>query len=70
MVKGFNAQGVILYSLIFCDTFAYDFVLFKKRLEEAQIPVLLLTLEHPSLGIEQARTRIEAFLEMIAHKVS
>ena len=70
MVKGFNAQGVILYSLIFCDTLAYDFVLFKKRLEEAQIPVLLLTLEHPSLGIEQARTRIEAFLEMIAHKVS
>lgn len=68
MVKGFKAQGVILYSLIFCDTFAYDFVMFKKRLEEAQIPVLLLTLEHPSLGIEQVRTRIEAFLEMINRK--
>jgi benzoyl-CoA reductase subunit C len=68
MVELFDAQGVILYSLIFCDTFAYDFVLFKKKLEEAQIPVLLITLEHPSLGIEQSRTRIEAFLEMIAQK--
>jgi bzd-type benzoyl-CoA reductase N subunit len=65
MVKEFSAQGVILYSLIFCDTFAYDFVLFKKKLEEARIPVLLLTLEHPSLGVGQVRTRIEAFLEML-----
>jgi len=65
MVKEFAAQGVILYNLIFCDTFAYDQVYFKKRLEELHIPVLTLTLEQPLQARGQVRTRIEAFLEML-----
>lgn len=68
MVKELDAQGVILYGLMFCDTFAYDFPSHKERLEEAGIPVLQLTTEYSSLALGQLKTQIEAFIEMITPK--
>lgn len=65
MVKEFDAQGVILYGLIFCDTFGYDFVEHRKQLSEAGIPVLQLEVDYSSAGLGQLRTRVQAFLEMI-----
>ncbi|MBI2876944.1 MAG: 2-hydroxyacyl-CoA dehydratase [Candidatus Tectomicrobia bacterium] len=65
MVKEFDAQGVILYGLIFCDTFGYDFVEHRKQLEEAGIPVLQLETDYSSQALGQLKTRIQAFLEMI-----
>lgn len=66
MVKQFDAQGVILYGLMFCDTFGYDFVAQKKSLEEAGIPVLQLELDYSSPAWAQMKTRVEAFLEVVA----
>ena len=65
MVEEYKVNGVILYGLMFCDTFQYDFVGQRKRLGEKNIPVLEVELEQPSLGLGQLRTRIEAFLEML-----
>lgn len=65
MVKEFDAQGVILYGLIFCDTFGYDFVEHRKQLSEAGIPVLQLEVDYSSAGLGQLKTRVQAFLEMI-----
>ena len=65
MVEEYKVNGVILYGLMFCDTFQYDFVGQRKRLADKNIPVLEVELEQPSLGLGQLRTRIEAFLEML-----
>jgi len=65
MIEEYRVDGVILYGLMFCDTFQYDFVGQRKRLEEKNIPVLEVELEHPSLGLGQLKTRIQAFLEML-----
>ena len=65
MIEEYRVDGVILYGLMFCDTFQYDFVGQRKRLEEKNIPVLEVELEHPSLELGQLKTRIQAFLEML-----
>jgi benzoyl-CoA reductase subunit C len=65
MIEEYRVDGVILYGLMFCDTFQYDFVGQRKRLEEKNIPVLEVELEHPSLGLGQLKTRIQAFMEML-----
>lgn len=65
MIEEYRVDGVILYGLMFCDTFQYDFVGQRERLAEKNIPVLEVELEHPSLGLGQLKTRIQAFLEML-----
>jgi benzoyl-CoA reductase subunit C len=65
MIEEYRVDGVILYGLMFCDTFQYDFVGQRKRLAEKNIPVLEVELEHPSLGLGQLKTRIQAFMEML-----
>ncbi|MFH1625540.1 MAG: 2-hydroxyacyl-CoA dehydratase family protein [Pseudomonadota bacterium] len=65
MVEEYAVDGVVLFGLMFCDTFHYDFVGQSKRLKEKNIPVLEVELEHPSLGLGQLKTRIQAFLEML-----
>ncbi|MDY7031103.1 MAG: 2-hydroxyacyl-CoA dehydratase family protein [Thermodesulfobacteriota bacterium] len=65
LIEEYKVDGVILYGLMFCDTFQYDFVGQRKRLEEKDIPVLEVEIEHPSLGLGQLETRVQAFLEML-----
>ena len=65
MVEEYAVDGVILFGLLFCDTFHYDFVTQRKGLKERNIPVLEVELESPSLGLGQLKTRIQAFLEML-----
>ena len=65
MIEDYKVDGVILYGLMYCDTFQYDFVGQKNRLKEKNIPVIEVELEHPSSGLGQLRTRIQAFLEML-----
>ncbi len=51
----------------FCDLFLTEFPVLKSHLEGQGIPVLLLELEDEAIS-GQHRTRVEAFLEMIAQR--
>jgi len=65
LAKERGAQGIIYHSLKFCDFYHYESVLLHRRLAELEIPVLFLETEYRPGGMEQLRTRIQAFLEMI-----
>jgi len=66
MVKTFNVEGVIIFSLKFCDVHSFDAPLLAEELREKEgLPVLHLEWEHSLSGIAQLRTRIEAFVEML-----
>lgn len=65
LVKEFNIKGVINHILKFCDPYIAHRIKFKTDLQEADIPVLELERDY-STSLEQLKTRIGAFLEMIA----
>ena len=68
MIKEYAIDGVIFYTLQFCDTHGLNATLDAKRLEYLGIPSLELKVELPQLGVGQLRTRIQAFIEMIESK--
>lgn len=66
MVKLFNVEGAIIFSLKFCDVHSFDAPLLAEELRQNEgLPVLCLEWEHSLSGIAQLRTRIEAFIEML-----
>jgi benzoyl-CoA reductase/2-hydroxyglutaryl-CoA dehydratase subunit BcrC/BadD/HgdB len=65
LVRECRAQGVVYHALKFCDTSLYDYALLRSRFIEAGIPMLYLETEYRDAGLEQARTRIQAFLELL-----
>ncbi len=60
-----NVDGVIYYSLKFCDTALYDVPALKKILNESNINVLFIEGDCTLGSFGQLKTRIEAFAEMI-----
>ena len=65
LVKEFKAKGVINHMLKFCDPYIAHRIKFKTSLQKADIPVLELERDYATSS-EQLKTRIGAFLEMIA----
>lgn len=65
MAKEAGAQGIIYHALKFCDSTLYEYSLFRECAAEAGIPLLCLETEYRDAGLEQGRTRIQAFLEML-----
>jgi len=64
LVKEKKADGVVFVLQKFCDPHAFDYAMLKETLDAADVPHLLLELEHtPAVG--QLRTRLEAFLEIL-----
>jgi benzoyl-CoA reductase/2-hydroxyglutaryl-CoA dehydratase subunit BcrC/BadD/HgdB len=60
-----GASGVIGQTLKFCDPYLDRLPAVREKLREAGIPLLLLEGDCSLRSIEQQRTRIEAFIEMI-----
>lgn len=60
-----EAGGVVYVSQKFCDAFLYDFPYFKARLAADGLRVMLLELDASQGSLGQARTRLQAFLEML-----
>jgi bcr-type benzoyl-CoA reductase subunit C len=67
-VEHTGAQGVIFWHLKFCEVYNFDYPDQKKRLEEKNIPHLLLETELQMTSLEQLRTRLQAFMEMLGRK--
>jgi len=64
-VKEYNADGVILYTLSFCQPYDIEAIGLEKELKKTGIPVLSINTDYSSEDVNQLKTRIEAFLEML-----
>jgi len=58
-------DGVIIYTLKYCDPIIYHGGFLKKLLKESNIPTLIIDDDYTLSSKEQIRTRIEAFMEML-----
>lgn len=63
-VKETAADGVLFCMTKFCDPEEFDYPIFKKRLDAENIPHLYIETDLEMETDEQARTRIQAFVEM------
>lgn len=68
LVKENQADGVIVMMMKFCDPEEYDYPYIKTDMEEAGIPLLHVEIEQQMDTIEQIRTRLQAFSEMLQDK--
>ncbi|WP_446898559.1 2-hydroxyacyl-CoA dehydratase subunit D [Clostridium sp. LBM24168] len=65
LVKKNGADGVIVSMIKFCDPEEFDYPVYKEQLDEKEIPVLYIEIDQQDMNSEQARTRIQAFKEML-----
>jgi benzoyl-CoA reductase/2-hydroxyglutaryl-CoA dehydratase subunit BcrC/BadD/HgdB len=68
-VKETRAQGVIYYVVRGCILYAMEYTRIKKALDKLHIPVYYLDTEYTREDVGQMKTRVEAFLEMLAARV-
>ncbi len=65
MVKEYNADGLIFYTLNFCQPYDVEATILEKELKKEGVPLLSIATDYSTEDNEQLSTRIEAFLEMI-----
>jgi len=65
MARDLNADGVIQYSLMFCQPYANETIKVGKRLDKETIPSLAVETDYSMEDVEQLKTRVEAFVEMV-----
>jgi benzoyl-CoA reductase/2-hydroxyglutaryl-CoA dehydratase subunit BcrC/BadD/HgdB len=65
MAKDLKVKGVIHFALNFCQPYAIEAFKVGKALEEAGIPMLGIETDYSMEDVEQLKTRVEAFLEMV-----
>lgn len=65
MVTDYQVQGVIHYCLQFCQPYQMEAMLVERELEAAGIPLLRVDTDYGQEDVEQLKTRVEAFLEML-----
>jgi benzoyl-CoA reductase/2-hydroxyglutaryl-CoA dehydratase subunit BcrC/BadD/HgdB len=65
LIKDFNVSGVIWYELLCCETYDAEAYLFAQRMEENNIPMLVLESDYTTAATGQLKTRIEAFIEIL-----
>lgn len=68
MVKKYDADGVIVLMLKFCDPEEYDYPFIKKDLDDAGISSLYVEIEQQMDSLEQIRTRLQAFQEILVQR--
>ena len=64
-IREWKAQGVILYTIRFCDTYQLDAPEMKDYIQSLGLPVLFLEDTYVTSPTGQWKTRVEAFLETI-----
>jgi benzoyl-CoA reductase subunit C len=65
-----NAAGVIILMAKFCEPHMYYYPEIKEAFERHGIAHLLMETEHESMPLEQFKTRIETFLEIIKRRAA
>lgn len=65
MVKETGADAIILCMMKFCDPEEFDYPILDVQFEKAGIPMLYLEIDQQMQSLEQARTRIQGFNEIL-----
>ncbi len=65
LARELKAQGVIQYSLMFCQPYGHEALKVGKRLQAEGIPGLAIETDYSMEDVEQLKTRVEAFVEML-----
>jgi benzoyl-CoA reductase/2-hydroxyglutaryl-CoA dehydratase subunit BcrC/BadD/HgdB len=66
IVKDYAVEGIIYYSLKYCDNWRTEFPILKDYLQkELKTPLLLIESDYSPSDVGTIRTKIEAFIEMI-----
>ncbi len=65
MARDLKADGVIHYGLSFCQPYAIEAFKVEKALTAADIPLLSIETDYSMEDVEQLKTRVEAFVEML-----
>ncbi len=65
-IEDFRVNGVILFIYKYCDPYGFEVPAIKSFIETAGTPVLYIEDEYNTSSLGRVKTRIEAFLEMIA----
>jgi len=68
MAKELNVDGVIHYSLMFCQPYANEALKIEKILKKNEIPMLSIETDYSMDDLEQLKTRVGAFVEMIGSR--
>jgi benzoyl-CoA reductase/2-hydroxyglutaryl-CoA dehydratase subunit BcrC/BadD/HgdB len=69
MIDESRVDGVIFYTMKFCDPFLFDVPLLKERLAARGIPTLSLEGDYTPGTLGRVKTRVEAFTEMLRQDV-
>jgi len=67
IAEEYSADGVIIESIKFCDTWGLESAALTDQLRAKGIPVLRVEREYRQSGEGQLRTRVQAFIESIDH---
>jgi benzoyl-CoA reductase/2-hydroxyglutaryl-CoA dehydratase subunit BcrC/BadD/HgdB len=65
MARDLEVKGVIHFALNFCQPYAIEALKVGRALEAAGLPMLALETDYSMEDVEQLKTRVEAFLEMV-----
>jgi benzoyl-CoA reductase/2-hydroxyglutaryl-CoA dehydratase subunit BcrC/BadD/HgdB len=65
LFKDYKVEGVVLYTLSFCQPYEIEAMAIQNLLKKENIPVLSITTDYSSEDVGQLKTRIDAFIEMI-----
>jgi len=68
LINEFNIDGVVYHSLRLCQLYDIESYRIRQILKERKIPMLDIHTDYSQEDIEQIKTRVEAFLEMIKTK--
>jgi benzoyl-CoA reductase subunit C len=64
-VKRSRADAVLFLIAKFCEPAYFDYVLFKKKLDELSVPHLLVEFEEKQFTFDRVRTEVETFVESL-----
>lgn len=64
-VKQSQADAVLFLIAKFCEPAYFDYVLFKKKLDQLGVPHLLLEFEEKQFTFDRVRTEVETFVESL-----
>ncbi len=68
MVHETSADGIIVAMMKFCEPEEFDYPILKKEFEKAGVPHLYIELEQQADSVEQLRTRMQGFAEMLSRR--
>lgn len=66
MAENLGVDGVIHYALMFCQPYASEAIKIENMLKKENIPILCIETDYSMDDMEQLKTRVEAFVEMLS----